>query len=306
MEAVAIAQSVDHAGGLASADSAYLEQMRSIYNLVSVSTVDSGGNVIDTAGEPQPFAKHFTQVLSGRKENMYINASSAHAAAGARCGEGMIQVVVDKKNLAAALNLSGLNEALSFFHVGSEGSFDIIRNNSTITYGAHQDASLALDELAVLQRQRPDTFFTAKLFGKESLCLTQELDKGVVLLTQLPVTEVYANRDAQAYENGFADILLFAVIYVLISLLVQSIVVHNLQLVNLSLARITSGHLDEVVNVRDSSEFASLSNDINQTVSVLKGYIAAAEKRIEQELEFARTIQDSALPKNFNFPRKDF
>jgi serine phosphatase RsbU (regulator of sigma subunit) len=268
--------------------------------------VDSEGRVIDTAGEPQPFAKHFTQVLSGQKESMSVNASSAHAAAGARCGEGMIQVVVDKKNLAAALNLSGLNEALSFFHVGSEGSFDFIRNNSTITYGAHQDASLALDELAVLQRQRPDTFFTAKLFGNESLCLLRELDEGLVLLTQLPVTEVYANRDAQAYENGFADILLFAVIYVLISLLVQSIVVHNLQLVNLSLARITSGHLDEVVNVRDSSEFASLSNDINQTVSVLKGYIAAAEKRIEQELEFARTIQDSALPKNFNFPRKDF
>ena len=89
-------------------------------------------------------------------------------------------------------------------------------------------------------------------------------------------------------------------------MLVQAIVVDNLQLVNQSLDRITNGYLDEVVSVRNSSEFASLSNDINQTVSVLKGYIAAAEKRIEQELEFARTIQDSALPKNFTFPRSDF
>ena len=52
---------------------------------------------------------------------------------------------------------------------------------------------------------------------------------------------------------------------------------------------------------RSSSEFASLSDDINQTVLTLKGYIAAAEKRIEQELVFARTIQESALPRNFTF-----
>jgi serine phosphatase RsbU (regulator of sigma subunit) len=58
--------------------------------------------------------------------------------------------------------------------------------------------------------------------------------------------------------------------------------------------------------VRASSEFASLSDDINQTVDVLKGYIDSAEKRMEQELEFARVIQESALPKNFKFPRNDF
>jgi serine phosphatase RsbU (regulator of sigma subunit) len=89
-------------------------------------------------------------------------------------------------------------------------------------------------------------------------------------------------------------------------MLVQRIVVNNLQLVNASLDRITHGNLNEVVSVRNSSEFASLSDNINQTVNVLKGYIAAAEKRIEQELEFARTIQESALPKNFAFPRDDF
>ena len=57
-----------------------------------------------------------------------------------------------------------------------------------------------------------------------------------------------------------------------------------------------------MVTVRSSSEFASLSDDINQTVLTLKGYIAAAEKRIERELILARTIQESAPPKVFNFP----
>jgi serine phosphatase RsbU (regulator of sigma subunit) len=89
-------------------------------------------------------------------------------------------------------------------------------------------------------------------------------------------------------------------------MLVQGIVVNNLLLVNQSLDRITNGNLNEVVDVRKSSEFASLSDDINHTVSVLKGYIEAAEKRIEQELEFAFKIQDSSLPKNFTFSRDDF
>ena len=49
-----------------------------------------------------------------------------------------------------------------------------------------------------------------------------------------------------------------------------------------------------------------LSDDINLTVDVLKGYIDAAEKRIEQELTLAHTIQDSALPKNFRFAHTGF
>jgi serine phosphatase RsbU (regulator of sigma subunit) len=110
----------------------------------------------------------------------------------------------------------------------------------------------------------------------------------------------------QTYESAMADVILFAVIYLLISMLVQSIVVDNIQLVNQSLDKITAGDLDEVVNVRNASEFAALSDGINHTVTALKGYIAAAKKRIEQELEFARSIQDAALPKNFKYPRTDF
>ena len=134
----------------------------------------------------------------------------------------------------------------------------------------------------------------------------EKLEDGTRLLTLLPLSEVYASRNMQAYESVMADVLLFTVIYLLISVLVQHIVVNNLQLVNQSLDKITDGDLNEVVSVRNASEFASLSDDINQTVDVLKGYIEAAEKRIEKEVEFARNIQDAALPKNFRYPREDF
>lgn len=149
-------------------------------------------------------------------------------------------------------------------------------------------------------------FIKETFFGTECFCHIEKLENDEVLLVRMPVSEVYQDRDAATYETVFADILLFAVIYVLISMLVKAIVVDNLDLVNESLSKITNGNLNETVSVYNSSEFASLSNDINQTVDVLKGYIDAAEKRIAQELEFAKTIQESALPKNFLFPGAGF
>ena len=43
-----------------------------------------------------------------------------------------------------------------------------------------------------------------------------------------------------------------------------------------------------------------MSDDINSTVSTLKRYIAEAAARIDKELEYAKQIQLSALPKNFH------
>lgn len=306
MEALAVAEAVERSGGVEAADGAFLERMRQNFHLVAVTAVDADGTAVAAAGESPVYSGLLSRVLEGAVQSEAASPSASRAAAGARCGEGMIQVVIDKNDLASALNLSGLNEALSFFHVGSEGSFDVLRDSGLVVVGDHRGTALPQSELELLKAHPEQTCFQARLFGVRSLCRAESLEDGQTLLALLPMTEVYAARDAQIYETAFADIMLFAVIYVLISMLVQRIVVRNLELVNASLDRITNGNLDEVVSVRNSSEFASLSNDINQTVSVLKGYIAAAEKRIEQELEFARTIQDSALPKNFTFPRSDF
>ena len=306
MEARAIADEVDRLGGVGKIDGAALERMRGIYGLLAAAVVDESGEAVAAAGDSPVYAGLLADVLSGDAEAMAAAPSDSRVVAGARCDGGMVQVVVSKAAIASALNLSGLNETLSFFHVGSEGTFDLLRNSGIIVAGDHKGTSVSPDDLARVKAHPTQTFFRERLFGVDALCRTEQLDDSLTLLAMLPMAEVYASRDIQAYESAFAAIMLFAVIYVLISMLVQAIVVDNLQLVNQSLDRITNGYLDEVVSVRNSSEFASLSNDINQTVSVLKGYIAAAEKRIEQELEFARTIQDSALPKNFTFPRSDF
>ena len=190
--------------------------------------------------------------------------------------------------------------------VGLEGTFAVLDENGKLIAGTQYDKYYndVVEEL--INSHDPGKFFFASLFGDESLCLIRQTDKNLKVFTQIPKREVYESRDIQAYETMLADILFFTVIYVLVSFLVQGMVVDNLLRVNKSLNRITDGDLNEKVDVYTSSEFASLSDDINLTVDVLKGYIAAAEKRMEQELLLAHNIQDAALPKNFTFSHTGF
>ncbi len=179
--------------------------------------------------------------------------------------------------------------------------YGIISEDGQVIVGNNQWWTLNQEEYKQI-KDNQGKMFKGKFFGIDTYMYADELEEGSILVTATKEDEVFWYRDAQAYELALGDILLFTVIYVLIAYLVNQIVVNNIHLINKSLSKITNGNLNEVVTVRSSSEFASLSDDINQTVLTLKGYIEAAEKRIEQELILARTIQASALPQNFDFP----
>ncbi|MCR5054400.1 MAG: SpoIIE family protein phosphatase [Lachnospiraceae bacterium] len=185
--------------------------------------------------------------------------------------------------------------------------FSMIDENGKVVKGSHTGTVLERSTYEDLKDMMDKDVFTAQIFEEKSYNKVMTLYDGKMLLVFLNSNQVFWYRNAQAYENGLANLMLFTVIYVLIAWLVNMIVVRNIKLINESLGKITNGDLSEHVEVRNSSEFASLSDDINQTVDTLKSYIDAAEKRIEQELILARTIQESALPQNFEFSgRKDF
>ena len=190
--------------------------------------------------------------------------------------------------------------------VGLEGTFAVLNENRELIAGTQFDKYFSDDIKELMLAHNNGEYFRAEVMGQKAYCLSRTTEEGFRVFTQIPMHEIFAGRDIQAYETMLADILVFTVIYVLISLLVQNMVVDNLLRVNKSLNKITDGDLNEKVDVYTSSEFASLSNDINLTVDALKGYIDAAKKRIEQELLLAHNIQDAALPKNFTFTRKGF
>lgn len=182
--------------------------------------------------------------------------------------------------------------------------YAVISPEGKVLYGKKLNSSISPVEFEVFKKN-VGKVFVGSFFGTKSHIFAEKDYGGLLFITAMDDSEVYWHRDAQAYELALGDILLFTVVYVLIAFLVNQIVVNNIKLINDSLSKITNGDLNEVVTVRSSSEFASLSDDINQTVLTLKGYIAAAEKRIEQELILAKTIQESSLPKNFTFPDRD-
>lgn len=199
------------------------------------------------------------------------------------------------------------NVLLEKVRVGVNGIFDIYDDEGYIYKGNNKWHTLDKNVVEFLKSKEQSGFFTFKVFGDDSLCKIKRLNDGNKLIVIMPEKDIYRYRDAQSYENALSNILLFTVVFFLVSFIAKMIVVDKIDRINTSLAKITEGDLNEVVNVRSSTEFAALSDDINEIVEALKGYIIAAEQRMAQELEFASSIQMAALPRNFHFPgRREF
>ena len=82
----------------------------------------------------------------------------------------------------------------------------------------------------------------------------------------MPVAEAMFMRDASMLTSIFMQVLIFATLFVFIYILIKRVIINNLKKINDTLAQITKGDLNAVVDVRSNEEFASLSDDINSTV----------------------------------------
>lgn len=140
--------------------------------------------------------------------------------------------------------------------------------------------------------------FTEIVDGEPHYCLFQQGD-GYYVVVAIPEKEAMLSGRISILIIIFIEFLVFVVLFVLIDALIKLFVVNNIQKVNQALSQISDGNLDVEVDVYGCEEFTSLSRDINTTVLTLKRYIAEAEARIDKELEFARSIQHSALPSVF-------
>ncbi|MBR5230336.1 MAG: SpoIIE family protein phosphatase [Firmicutes bacterium] len=123
--------------------------------------------------------------------------------------------------------------------------------------------------------------------------------EGYCIIAAMPEAEAMFMRDASLYTSIFMQVLIFAALFVFIYVLIKRVIINNMNKINDTLGEITDGNLNVTVNVRSNEEFASLSDDINSTVSTLKNYIAEAAARIDRELEYAKQIQLSVLPAEF-------
>lgn len=191
--------------------------------------------------------------------------------------------------------------------VGIEGELTLLEPDGSAQDG--MEVGDDIQERIVLHNDAPNTLFTAKGPDGQMVFVMYE---GVFLpygdhiaVAMLPVTEAVFVGSLMAFLTILTEILIFLTLFIHLSYLVRREVISQIRAVNSSLEKLTGGDLDEVVRVQSSSEFAELSSGINATIDTLKRYIADAAARLDQELEFARTIQRAALPSVFPaFPNR--
>ncbi len=119
------------------------------------------------------------------------------------------------------------------------------------------------------------------------------------VVAMYPCAEADFSMSLTTLLTALLEVVILAVVFMMIYILIKIIIVRNLDKINEDLAKISNGNLETVVRVRASSEFASLSDDINETVDTLKDYIAQAAAKVDEELKVAKNIQRSALPTVF-------
>lgn len=195
-------------------------------------------------------------------------------------------------------------------HVGESGCILIADESWNIVSDRNGNEGRNLDVTGIWIDTRtmvPGEIFTAEVYEENCYCMYKQ-QEGYTIIAVIPQSEAALSRNVAVSVTTAMQIVVFGALFVMIYVLVKKLVVDNIYRINSSLAAITEGKLNTVVDVRSHEEFAALSDDINSTVDTLKRYIADAEARIDAELAFAKAIQHSALPSVFPpFPnRKEF
>lgn len=195
-------------------------------------------------------------------------------------------------------------------HVGEGGCILIADESWNIVSDRNGNEGRNLDVTGIwidTQTMSQGEVFSAEVYGESCYCMYKQ-QEGYTIVAVMPQSEAALSRNVAVGVTTAMQIVIFSALFIMIFVLVKKLVVDNILKINGSLAAITGGHLDTVVDVRSHAEFAALSDDINSTVDTLKRYISDAEARIDAELAFAKAIQHSAIPTVFPpYPnRKEF
>ncbi len=218
----------------------------------------------------------------------------------------VLQTVQARKNAETHLDvaLSEMVQGMEYddkthtsvsLRLGMEGTVLIARDGRIVNAADKELVGLALEQAGFSPVETDGGMFVTVLSGSTYFCKAVTLGETTVIGMTL-ADEIYAGRNETAIILLLVNFIIFMIIFIMISKLLQGNVVERIYSVNHSLSLIQEGNLDEVIEVRNSEEFSVLSDGINATVHALKETMEQIAVKMNQELEFARQIQQSALP----------
>ena len=179
---------------------------------------------------------------------------------------------------------------------GLEGAIVLAENDEIVASGLDFLEVSSLSDLCPgYDKTVKDEVTDLTLNGVGGIGVIKEVN-GVTAVIFMPESEIYSGRNEALAYLLFGLFVLFMLLFEIISITVHQYVVEPIQVVNRSLAQIRAGNLNEKAAVNGNSEFEELSLGINTTVDALKETMRQIEEKNRQELEFAREVQNSALP----------
>ena len=301
-----------------------LYQVAFAYNVAEVNLVDRKGIIThsnipenvgfdmssgDQSGEFMVLIDGFVRTYAQPYQPISRDAKIYRKYAGVTLPDGgFVQVGFDTEQFHTRLS-NDVEEAAENRHIGDQGFVLILDEVGEVRSSPWE---IELDTSSLIQKVESDATEEYSLYegliNKDPYVFVYTNSEGYYIIACQTTDEAFYNKNVAVYITVFMEILIFAALFVTIYMLVKHVVVNNIEKVNEGLAQITAGNLDEEIEVRTNKEFATLSDDINSTVDTLKVYIADASARIDRELDFARRIQEAALPSVFPpYPgRKDF
>ncbi len=196
-------------------------------------------------------------------------------------------------------------------HVDSNGGILLTDKNGLVICdnlgGGQYTSQYMIDDLTVLKSVANSEIKDISISEIECHSLIYK-NNDCYIIVFIPKKDVYASSKNTILVLSLIQYVIFAILFGTIYFLTEKLIVEKFEHVAVSLNKISSGNLEERVEVKGSVEFDSLSKDINCTVTTLEKYIKDAENRMNAELELARQIQKSSLPSYFPaYPeRKDF
>ena len=229
------------------------------------------------------------QLVQGYRPIAY-DANTSRKYAGVAIEDGFVQVGYDAENFLDDLSAQ-IEASVKNRHVGQTGVLAVVdeRGNVISTYdGAVEQAA---EQLAADAAAGADKMFTTQFEGEACYAVCQEVES-YRIIALLPKAEADFSRDASVLVTAFMEVLVFAALFLVIYAVIKHVVVRGVRTMNKQLGQITDGDLDVVVDVRTASELSSLSDDINQTVGVLKESLAL----VQDDLNMAASIQSNTLP----------
>ena len=301
-----------------------LEVLAEKYGVAEINVVNENGIIINSTEtdvinnydmNSKPQSKEFVDVL--KKEDSFVQEYGPRGkderewrkyAAINLTESGFIQIGYDAEQFHVFIEAFVIDVTKNR-HVGTSGFIAVCDEDLNLVidnkYKNKPITSIGIIPLYEMENGKTATKLYRDKIGdeksenRETYLYVFKFVEGYCIIAAMPESEATFMRDASVYTAVFMQILVFAALFVFIYILIKRVIINNLRKVNDTLARITGGDLNVTVDVRVNEEFASLSDDINSTVTTLKRYIAEAAARIDKELEYAKQIQLSALPKNF-------